>query len=133
MRNLSLGALLLTGAFVAGCTGPSIWEPMPQSNFAYPNSNVTQLDHVKASVSRTYLLPFQNVNFMDATQKQEAYNAALQRSGGDLIIDGNYTVRSKIVPLFIVTSITVEGTVEGTAAKMVVGSRNLNNRNSKSI
>lgn len=119
------GAAFGAGLMLAGCAGPSVWEPMAQSNFAYPNSNVIPLKHTEGASSRTFILPFQVPVLNDARQTQEAINKALQASGGDIMIDGSYRMRSKIVPLFVVTLYTVDVEVDGTAGKMEIGKRNL--------
>lgn len=99
------------------CTGPSLYAPLPQSGFATPNSDVVPLGHVKATVSRTYIGPFQNPVFGDAIMRCDAYEQALKGSDGDIIIDGDFAVRSTIVPIGL-QFVTVQGTVEGTAAKI---------------
>jgi hypothetical protein len=126
LKNLSgMPALLLSLALTA-CTGASAYAPMAQSNFAYPNSNISPITHVKASVTRTYVSPFQIPDIPSAAMQREAYFKALQGSGGDLIIDGDFTVRTTLIPLLFVTIINAEGTVEGTAAKIdQVGMRKL--------
>src|SRR3954447_13578452 len=119
-------ATLLVSLSLAACTGASVYAPMAQSNFAYPNANLSPLTHVKASVTRTYFSPFQIPDIPSAAMQREAYFKALQGSGGDLIIDGDFTVQTKLIPLLFVTIITAEGTVEGTAAKIdQVGIRKL--------
>ncbi len=114
-RKLSVVAfiLLMQGA----CTGPSIYAPLPQSSFATPNSNIVPLGHVKAVVTRTYIGPFQTPQFGDATMRRDAYTQALKGSDGDLIIDGDFTVRSTMIPIGLIFY-NVEATVEGTAAKI---------------
>jgi hypothetical protein len=127
--NLFSGASILFASLaLSACTGPSIYTPMPQSNFTYPNSSVAPLTHVRASVRQTYIAPFQTPDFADARMQREAYFKALQGSGGDLIIDGDYAIRSTVIwiPLLPVYFFNVEGIVEGTAAKIVeVGERRL--------
>ncbi|MGC2208477.1 MAG: hypothetical protein WA532_00070, partial [Candidatus Korobacteraceae bacterium] len=57
--------------------------------------------------------------------EQEAINNALQSSGGDLLVDGTYTMKATVYPLDIINIYTVDVTVEGTAAKMELGRRKL--------
>jgi hypothetical protein len=79
---------------------------------------------VKGTATRSYITPFQIPSFQSAYLQQEAYANALQKSGGDLIIDADYTIRSTITPLIFFQIITVEGTVEGMAAEQSkIGSR----------
>jgi hypothetical protein len=91
---------------------------MPQSAFTPPNSDVVPGEHVKATVSHSFFSPFQTPVIPDARLQQEAYFKALEKSGGDLIIDGDYSSRITIVPLIFLTVFTVEGTVEGTSARI---------------
>jgi hypothetical protein len=111
---LAMVGLLATSA----CSGPSLYSPLPQSNFAYPNSDVTPMSHVVGSAKRSYFMPFQTPEFSDATMRREAYADALSKSGGDLIIDGDYTVKTTMIPILIGELFTVEARVEGTAARM---------------
>ena len=118
-------AALCAGLVASGCTGPSIWEPLPQSNFAYPNSNVIPLQHTQGTVSRSYIAPFQTPVLNDAALMQDAIDQAVHNGGGDLLIDGSHSVQSTIVPLLFITVYTEKVTVDGTAAKMEVGKRAL--------
>jgi hypothetical protein len=112
---------------IAACTGPSVYVPMPQSNFVPPNSTAANTQqHVKATVSSTYIYPFQNPIIPDARQQREVYAKALQGSDGDLITDGYFAVRSTLIPLFFIQVYNVESTVEGTAVRVVeIGRRPL--------
>jgi|tagenome__1003787_1003787.scaffolds.fasta_scaffold19125885_2 hypothetical protein len=121
-RALVLPILLATAA----CTGPSLFVPMPQSNFTLPNSNLVPMGHVKGTVNATYVYPIQSPVIPDARMQREAYAKALQGSGGDLIIDGDYVVRTTLISLIFLQVYTVEGTVEGTAVKVAeIGERPL--------
>jgi hypothetical protein len=112
---------------LAGCGGPSLYAPLPQSGFALPNADFLPLNHVKATVSHTYFMPFEMpTGGGNGTMQREAYLQAMKGSDGDLIIDGDYTTKTTLYPLAVVTLMVVQGTVEGTAAKVkTVGSRNL--------
>jgi hypothetical protein len=92
---------------------------MPQSSFVPPNSNaINTQQHVKATVSSTYIYPFQNPIIPDARQQREVYAKALQGSDGDLIADGYFAVHSTLIPLIFIQVYNVESTVEGTAVKV---------------
>ena len=123
--NKVLSLTLVFG--IAACTGPSVYVPMPQSNFVPPNSTAAGTNqHVKATVSSTYIYPFQNPIIPDARQQREAYAKALQGSDGDLIVDGYFAVRSTLIPLMFIQVYNVQSTVEGTAVKVVeIGRRPL--------
>lgn len=118
---LAFGAALV----LSSCTVASVYTPLAQSNFAYPNSNVIPLKHAEGESSRTYVAPFQTPDFGAGEQTQEAINLALQQSGGDILVDGSYTMKATMVWLYIVEIYTVDVTVEGTASKMELGKRTL--------
>ncbi|HEY0183410.1 MAG TPA: hypothetical protein VGC09_11435 [Rhodopila sp.] len=101
----------------SACTGPSLYAPLPQSAFATPNSDVVPLGHVRATVSRSYIAPFQTPDFGDATMRRDAYAQALKGTDGDLIIDGDFSMRSTIIPVGV-QIYSIQGTVEGTAARI---------------
>jgi hypothetical protein len=113
---ISFASSIMISLILSGCTGPSLYQPLPQSHFVYPNGEPNRLDHVKGTVTKTYIMPFQIPEFQSARLQREAYAIALEKSGGDLIIDGDYSVRSTLIPLPFLQIVTVEGTVEGTAA-----------------
>lgn len=112
-RSASLSILILA----SGCAGPSLYTPLPQSHFSYPNSDVSALGPVKGTSKRSFISPFQTPIFNDATMKREAYDDALKGSRGDFIIDGDYKIESTMIPLLFVSIFNVEATVEGTAAQ----------------
>lgn len=109
---------------LAGCTGPSIWEPMVQSNFAYPNSNIMDrqrisLDqngklsggtHAKGIAVRYYPL-WAIPKLEDARQTQEAIDQALANGHGEILVDGSYRMESSNAFLFWAVKVTVEGEV----------------------
>lgn len=125
--NIFRGAFaLFSNLTLVACTGASVYGPMSQSHFVPPNSDVAPIGHVKASVTRVYVSPFQTPDIPSATMQREAYIKALQGSGGDLIINGDFTVRTTLIPLLFIVVFNAEGTVEGTAARIVrVGRRQL--------
>ena len=116
-KKISMLAIALP-LLASACAGPSLYTPLPQTNFAYPNSDVAPLSHVIGTSQRSYFFPFQSPEFNSAEMRREAYANALVKSGGDLIIDGDYTVKVKMIPLAFITLYTVDATVEGTAARM---------------
>jgi len=98
---------------------------MPQSHFAVPNADYEPINHVKGTATESYIMPFQTPDGIPSPKLQrDAYFEALKISGGDLIIDGDFSVRTTMIPLLFVYIVTVEGTVEGTAARIIqVGAR----------
>lgn len=89
------------------------------SHFAYPNSNIVPLGHVKASTSKIGIVippDFDGEDIILLTQE-----AIRQRSGADLLI--NYNLDTKITSFPFISKMEI--TIEGTAAKMEVGSKEL--------
>jgi hypothetical protein len=105
----------------AGCTIGSATWPVSHSHFAYPNSNIIPLGHVKGEASQFYLL---HDMVVDPTLHEQAVQAAIKQKGGDLLLD--YHVRYDVkqyLPMFLLTEST--WVVEGTAAKMEIGKQTL--------
>jgi hypothetical protein len=126
MKTCKKGLLTVTIALaLSGCTVASLYTPLSQSNFDYPNSNVIPLRHTEGHASRTYIAPFQLPDFTSGAAMQDAINNALQTSGGDLVIDGSYKMTTTMIYLVVVQAYTIDVTVDGTAAKMEIGKRNL--------
>jgi hypothetical protein len=124
MLKFAYLTLALVSLTTSACTGPSLYEPLPQSQFVYPNSDVIPGGHVTGSAEQTYIMPFQIPQYDSAVMRREAYVNALSPNGGDLIINGGFSERSMMVPLFIIYIVTVDYSVEGTSARMAeVGTR----------
>jgi hypothetical protein len=104
--------------FAVGCTKTFFTGFDPQSHFEYPNSNVVPLGKAvgKASVTKFMAYPFKT-----AELEEEAINNALQQSGGDILI--NYMVFEERTVFLVFQTLTLR--VEGTAAKMEVGTQKL--------
>lgn len=101
-----------------GCTQTFFTGFDPQSHFDYPNSNVIPIGKTvgEASITGVFVPPFRT-----AELEEEAINNALKQKGGDILI--NYMVFEKrtIIPLLPIYPLTVR--VEGTAAKMEIGTQ----------
>jgi len=127
MKNITTrstaGALLVAmGAVLfSGC---SIKMAVRRTNtqFVYPNSNVSPLGHVKAKSpqSVSIFIP----KFFDAKQIDETTQKALAQRGGDILVDSKLVVKTIMIPIFLPIMIS-SLEVEGTAAKMVVGKKEL--------
>ncbi len=102
----------------AGCT-MNVGGYGPNSHFAYPNSNVTPLGHVKATTSKISFII--SPSFDDAEIIKLTQDALAQQSGADLLL--NYNLDTKITSFVIITKMDI--TIEGTAAKMNVGTQRL--------
>ncbi|HKI73580.1 MAG TPA: hypothetical protein VJ998_02995 [Pseudomonadales bacterium] len=111
------GALVLLA--LAGCTQSFFTGTRPQSNFDYPNSNVTPLGHVSGSASTS---AFFGTPFVTSDLEQRAIqNAISKKPGADLLI--NYETFQDRSGFLFVHSLTYR--VEGTAAKMEIGRQDL--------
>lgn len=122
-RAVTWGVLAAAlGGALAGCTVGSSVALKPQSHFSYPNSNVTPIGRVRGeATTQSIFAP----NFMDADVELEAIQAALKEKGGDVLIDYVLSTKTTMIPLFILNVFVTTYTVEGTAAKMVIGKREL--------
>lgn len=110
---ISLLAVISTGCSIgAGSYGIN-------SHFSYPNSNVVPMKQVKATISKlSFIIPpsFDGDEIIKLTQ-----DAVAQQPGADLLL--NYSLDTKMTNFIIFT--TMDMTITGTAAKMDVGSQEL--------
>lgn len=102
---------------VSGCTMTYFQKFDPQSHYGYPNSNVTPLSHVKGQATKTafFTLPM----ITSSLQHDAIYNALQQAKGADLLVNTFHFM--DITNLVILPIYTITYRVEGTAAKMEVG------------
>lgn len=109
---ISLASFLYGCTITGGLTGGN-------ANYAFPNSNVVALGKVKATDSSMMY----GTAGITAEKMQELLDKALSKSAdADIII--NYTLDTSSTSLFpFVTYVSM--TLEGTAAKMVVGKQDL--------
>ena len=118
---LSFRPRFLAAAFVllfqTGCAIGSA-SLSPQSHYAYPNSNVKPFAQAQGSTSRLCGVLFVNWGSPTGEDTQKAIQQALQRSGGDLLINMKVEASTFMVPM-IFSQCRVE--VTGTAATMTVG------------
>ena len=115
---LLFGVLLVLTSFMVGCSH-TIGDFIPNSHFAYPNSNVEPLGQVTAEVSKTRFLITKAV---DKDFIEEVMNAALKEKGGDVLLNYKMTTTTTAYPFFITTT-TLR--LDGTAAKMTIGRKEL--------
>lgn len=116
---VGLVTLLVAGVLATGCT-MEVGRYVPNSQFAYPNSNVEVLGPVSGKVSRTSVLFSPSLSLEDI---KGAYNEALsQAEGANILL--NYTEDTAytnwVIPVY-----TVEYRIEGQAARMEVGRQEL--------
>jgi len=123
MRWKAVGFLLALAGMcwmMAGCAY-TLGHYVPNSQFAYPNSNVKTLGPVSAKVSKTVW--FGNPEFTVEDIKR-VYNEALaQQQGANILI--NYKEDTTVITYGPIPATTVEYYIEGEAAKMDVGKQTL--------
>lgn len=115
--KIALSASLLVAA--TGCTRVFLTGFDAQSHYDYPNSNVIPLGKVEGESSKTFIL---SPPLIDAEMQEAAIkNALSKKPGADILI--NYTEFQEITPVLFIT--TLKYRVEGTAAKMEIGTQKL--------
>jgi len=114
-----IGLLLTVAAAVAvGCT-TTVGRYVPNSQFVYPNSNVQILGPVKAEYSKTSFLVMPQLNPDDI---RATYQKALsQVQGANVLVNFKEDTAFTSVLMFN----TIHYTLEGQAAKMEVGKKEL--------
>lgn len=104
---------------MAGCSH-TFGSYVPNAQFAYPNSNIKPLGTVQAKVTKTGSPPV-----LTLEDVKKAYNDALsQAEGANILINYKEDTTWTSVPLPLFPS-TVEYRIEGTAARMEVGTKAL--------
>ena len=111
-------ALVAIIVFNSGCT-TKYGQFVPNSQFVYPNSNVTSLGPTKASKSKTtfFIAPRWKVEDTKGTYQ----NACAQVPGANALVD--YKEDTSFTSILFFNTITY--TLEGTAVKMEVGKQQL--------
>lgn len=112
----------------AGCTRTYFQGVKPQSQYALPNSNVTPLSKVRGESTSITLLPLLFGDpYISPDHKDEALAEALAKApGANLLI--NYAVYEeefRLPPLTFLFFKSQTYVVEGTAARMEVGTQEL--------
>ena len=124
MKNIKLFSGLAVLAAVAVLSGCSIKMAVRRTNtnFVYPNSNVSPLGHVKASSpqSVSIFVP----KFFDAKEIDETTQKALAQKVGDILVNEKLVVKTILIPIGLPIMIS-SLEIEGEAAKMVVGKKEL--------
>ena len=114
-KKLTVFFLLALG--LSGCTQTYFQKFDPQSHYDYPNSNVTPLKHVKGQATKTtFFLP---PMVSGSLQNDAIFNALQQAPGADLLVNTFHF--TDMTSLLILPIYTITYRVEGTAAKMDVG------------
>jgi hypothetical protein len=104
---------------MSGCSKTYVTGFRTESNFAFPNSNVSPLGATSGSSAPACSLL--GVDFVTSSMQDEAVKNALQKKQGDILV--NYLEFTTMTNLLILNCTSYS--VEGTAAKMTVGMQNL--------
>ena len=106
--------------YVSGCQ-TTVGHMVPNSQFAYPNSNVKMLGPVKAEITKTSWLIAPDLKIADL---RKCYNDAMSKaSGANILVNYRESTTLTIYPIIFVSS--VKYTLEGDAAQMDVGKQQL--------
>jgi len=115
----ALTVVALIGASMAGGCAVKMGHFVPNSHFAYPNSNITNLGPVSAEVKKSAFLIPPTLTLDDV---RGAYRSALQKAqGANILINFKEDTTFTMYPYFYVISYQIEGT----AAHMEVGKQTL--------
>jgi len=116
---LRILCLIFVTVFMSGCTTTFFTGFDTQSHFEYPNSNIIPLGKTIGEATTTSISFYPL--FKTAELEEEAVNNALKQKGGDILI--NYMVFEKRTDIMFIHTLTLR--VEGTAAKMKIGTQKL--------
>jgi hypothetical protein len=94
----------------------------PTSHFAFPNSNVIPIGQASGSKTRLCGLLLIQWGSPDGDDQEAATQEALEKSGGDILINVRTDSQIFMIPYLFSLCIT---SVQGTAAKMEVGRQSL--------
>ncbi len=122
MKNLiRFAASCLGAATLAGCTGLNTYEPIVQSRFIYPNSNVYDTITKDGHAHRVSFFTMPSLN--DADLVNEAIADALHKAGPEysVLTDAKYTAAVKMIPFLPIY--IVDATIVGNASKVEIGER----------
>ena len=126
MKCLVMLGLVVLAATQAAC---SVTRGNFQTNthFAYPNSNITPLGHIKATSKQgSFLIPPE----LTKDDIQKLMNDALaQKPGADMIVNYRLDTTYTLFPFYYLREIKIEGT----AAKMQLGEQNIGEKADNTI
>jgi len=118
MINSRISLLIAISIATVSCTMNS-GSYGTNSHFSYPNSNVIPMRQVKATTSKLSFII--SPSFNDGEIIKLTQDAIAQQPEASLLL--NYTLDTKITSFLFVTKMDI--TIEGTAAKMNIGSQEL--------
>lgn len=118
-KSFSLLVLVILASGSIGCS-MKFGMFLPNTRYAYPNSNVEALGHVEGTSQR---MGFLGAPPIDKEMLDEAVNNALKQKGGDMLINIKMQAETLMIPPIPVGWTTLK--VSGTAAKMTIGKQEL--------
>jgi hypothetical protein len=107
---------------LAGCSVVQSSNLLPNSKFAYPNSNVTAVGPTSATQSDICMILLPLPSYSSGSVMLKLAEQAARQKGGDLLIDAVVTTS---VHMYLGLVSVCEVDVAGTAAKMTVGMQQL--------
>ena len=127
---------MMMGRFIGGaclafaasaCVIPAGNARVNSSHFVYPNSNVTAGQKTKGSKTNLCGILIFSWNGFAPSATERAYQEAIQKGEGDLLINASESRTQIILPLGPILPLfqLCVTSVEGTAAKMEVGKQEL--------
>ena len=119
MKRISTIFIILGFFVFTGCS-LTVGKFDANTHFAYPNSNITPLGHVKVATSKSSILIPPDITYNDV--KELIDKGIAQKPGADLII--NYKVDTTVTS-YLGLFYSLEITLQGTAVKMEVGEKEL--------
>lgn len=119
MKRISTIFIIFVFFVFAGCS-LTVGKFDTNTHFAYPNSNITPLGQVKVATSKSSILLPPDITYDDV--KELINKGMAQKPGADLII--NYKVDTTVTS-YLGLFYSLEITLQGTAVKMEVGNKEL--------
>ncbi len=117
---LATGLALIVLASTGGCSY-TYGHFTPNTQYAYPNSNIDTLGPVKAEIVKTTWIITPQLKLGDV---RECYHDALsQASGANILINYSEDTTYTRIPILAINSIKYA--IEGEAARMTVGKQEL--------
>lgn len=121
-KNLFIVLAITISFCIMGCS-MKMGSFDTQTHFTYPNSNITPLGSVESSRSKTtFIIP----PAISAEDVRGLISEALKKKpGADLIINYGVDTKLTIIPIPIFSIFMLDMTLSGTAVKMEVGRKEL--------
>ena len=117
---VTCGVCLILLSSSSGCTHTA-GHFNPNTQYAYPNSNIESLGPVRAEMSKTMWILSPQLELEDV---KKCYNDALsQASGANILINYSEDTTYTMIPILEIRN--VKYVIEGEAARMTIGQQDL--------